>query len=155
MQEVQTSGLFNGNANPHLMLLRVIQIPQVAKLMWQDEVWPFIVTMSMSCFLKIPSQYFVGATVAIQQVALTYNETIPWWLRRFWRQHPNLTLRTPQLLLCCRALCSDQEAVNEFFGKLGALKIRLILISKPIQLGWNWHKCGTQAWEGGGRMLAL
>ena len=54
------------------------------------------------------------------------------WFEGFRRRHPKLSLRSPQPLSYCRALCSNQETIDEFFGKLGALYGRLNLISKPM-----------------------
>jgi len=38
------------------------------------------------------------------------------WFEGFQRRHPKLTLRTPQPLSYCRALCSNQQTIDDFFG---------------------------------------
>ena len=43
------------------------------------------------------------------------------WFNGFRRWHPKLTLHSSQPLSYCRALCSNQETIDDFFGKLGAL----------------------------------
>ena len=53
------------------------------------------------------------------------------WFEGFMRHHPNLTVRSPQPLSYCRALCSNQETLSDFFGKLGAIYGKLNLITKP------------------------
>ena len=47
------------------------------------------------------------------------------WFDGFRRRHPRLTIRSPQPLSYCRALCSNVDTLNDFFGKLGALYGRL------------------------------
>ena len=54
------------------------------------------------------------------------------WFDGFRRRHPKLTIRSPQPLSYCRALCSNPETINDFFGKLGAIYGKLNLISKPM-----------------------
>lgn len=56
------------------------------------------------------------------------------WFVGFRRHHCNLTIRTPQPLSYCRALCSNKETINDFFGKLGSMYGRLNLISKPMNI---------------------
>ena len=41
------------------------------------------------------------------------------WFDGFRRCHPKLTIRTPQPLSYCRALCSNIDTISGFFGKLG------------------------------------
>ena len=43
------------------------------------------------------------------------------WFEGFQRRHPNLTLRKPQPLSYCRAASSNQETIDDFFGKLGVI----------------------------------
>ena len=50
------------------------------------------------------------------------------------RCHPKLTVRSPQPLSYCRALCSNKDTITDFFGKLGSIYGRLNLISKPMQI---------------------
>ena len=40
------------------------------------------------------------------------------WFDGFRRRHPKLTLRSPQPLSYCRALCSNQETIDEFLANL-------------------------------------
>lgn len=54
------------------------------------------------------------------------------WFDGFRRRHPNLTIRQPQPLSYCRALCSNRQTVSDFFGKLGAIYGMLNLIAKPM-----------------------
>ena len=56
------------------------------------------------------------------------------WFEGFLRRHPKLTIRSPQLLSYCRALCASRETLSDFFGKLGAIYGKLNLISKPMQI---------------------
>ena len=56
------------------------------------------------------------------------------WFEGFQRRHPNLMLRKPQPLSYCRAASSNQETIEDFFGKLGAIYGRLNLISKPMYI---------------------
>ena len=43
------------------------------------------------------------------------------WFDGFRRRHPKLTIRTPQPLSYARALCANEDTINDFFGKLGAI----------------------------------
>jgi len=43
------------------------------------------------------------------------------WFDGFRRWHPRLTIRKPQPLSYCRALCFDPETIKDFFGKLGSI----------------------------------
>jgi len=43
------------------------------------------------------------------------------WFDGFRRRHPRLTIRKPQPLSYCRALCFDPETIKDFFGKLGSI----------------------------------
>ena len=56
------------------------------------------------------------------------------WFDGFRARHPQLTIRLPQPLSHCRALCSNRETIDHFFGKLGALYGRPNLIAKPMQI---------------------
>ncbi len=60
----------------------------------------------------------------------------------FLRRHPKLTVRSPQPLSYCRALCSNQSVIDEFFGKLGGVYGKLNLISKPM-LVYNCDETGV------------
>ena len=64
------------------------------------------------------------------------------WFDGFKRRHPNLTIRSPQPLAYCRALCSNSDVICDFFGKLGALYGKLNLISKPMCV-WNCDETGV------------
>lgn len=59
------------------------------------------------------------------------------WMDGFHRHHPNLTIRSPQSLSHCRALCSNRDIIDDFFGKLGGLYGKLNLAAKPMR------KCST------------
>ena len=58
------------------------------------------------------------------------------WFEAFRARHPKLTFRTPQPLLCCRALWSNEETIGDFFSTMGAIKFygKLDLFTKPIKL---------------------
>ena len=56
------------------------------------------------------------------------------WFYGFHRRHPKLTIRSPQPLSYCRALCANVDTINNFFRKLGSLYGMLSLISKPTQV---------------------
>lgn len=43
------------------------------------------------------------------------------WFDGFQCRHPKLTIRSLQPLSYCRALCSNPDTINDFFGKLGVL----------------------------------
>ncbi len=43
------------------------------------------------------------------------------WFQGFKRRHKTLTIRTPQPLSYCRALCANPEVISNFFGKLGSI----------------------------------
>ena len=58
------------------------------------------------------------------------------WFEGFRRRHPNLSIRSLQPLSYCRALCSNQEIIDDFFGKIGANKIMLNLHHKMVKLGY-------------------
>lgn len=75
------------------------------------------------------------------------------WFEGFQRRHPKLTLRTPQPLSYCRALCSNQETIDDFFGKLGALYGRLNLVSKPMLI-FNSDETGISVVHKPGKVVA-
>ena len=75
------------------------------------------------------------------------------WFEGFRRRHPKLSLRSPQPLSYCRALCSNQETIDEFFGKLGALYGRLNLISKPMLI-FNADETGISVVHKPGKVVA-
>ena len=64
------------------------------------------------------------------------------WFDGFRRRHPKLTIRTPQPLSYARALCANEDTINDFFGKLGAIFGRLNLVSKPMQI-FNCDETGV------------
>ena len=43
------------------------------------------------------------------------------WFEGLLRQHPKLTMRKLQPLSYCRAASANQETINDFFGKVGAM----------------------------------
>jgi len=75
------------------------------------------------------------------------------WFEGFERRHPKLTLRTPQPLSYCRAICSNQETIDDFFGKLGALYGRLNLVSKPMLI-FNSDETGISVVHKPGKVVA-
>ena len=75
------------------------------------------------------------------------------WFEGFRTHHPKLSLRPPQPLSYCRALCSNQETIDEFFGKLGALYGRLNLISKPMLI-FNTDETGISVVHKPGKVVA-
>ena len=54
------------------------------------------------------------------------------WIDEFRKQHPQITLRSPQPLSFCRAMMANMSVVDNFFAKLRALYGRLNLINKPM-----------------------
>ncbi len=56
------------------------------------------------------------------------------WFEGFRKRNPMLTIRTPQPLSYCRALCANPDIISDFFGKVGSLYGRLNLLSKPMQI---------------------
>ena len=72
------------------------------------------------------------------------------WFDGFKRHHPKLTIRTPQPLSYCRALCSNKET---FFSKLGAIYGRLNLITKPMQI-YNCDESGITIVHKPGKVVA-
>ena len=75
------------------------------------------------------------------------------WLDGFRRRKARLTIRSPQPLSYCRALCSNPETINNFFGKLGAIYGRLNLISKPT-LVYNLDETGVTIVHKPGKVIA-
>ena len=65
-----------------------------------------------------------------------------WWFEGFKARHPILTIRKPQPLSYCRALCSNKDIISDFFGKLGAIYGKLNLIAKPMQI-YNSDEIGV------------
>ena len=61
------------------------------------------------------------------------------WFDGFRRR---LTIRSPQPLSYARALAANENTINDFFGKLGALFGRLNLVSKPMQI-YNCDETGA------------
>ena len=76
-----------------------------------------------------------------------------WWFQGFKSRHPNLTIRMPQPLSYCRALCSCKETITDFFGKLGSMYGRLNLISKPMQI-FNADEAGITIVHKPGKVVA-
>ena len=75
------------------------------------------------------------------------------WFEGFKARHPKLTLRIPQPLSYCRALCSNQEVIDDFFGKLGAIYGRLNLVAKPMQV-FNADETGISVVHKPGKVVA-
>ena len=75
------------------------------------------------------------------------------WYDGFLTRHPNLTLRKPQPLSYCRAVCASKDTIEELFGKLGALYGRLNLITKPAQV-FNVDETGVTVVHKPGKVIA-
>ena len=75
------------------------------------------------------------------------------WFEGFRARYPRLTIRTPQPLSYCRALCSNKETIDGIFGKLGALYGRLNLMSKPLQI-FNADESGVSIVHKPGKVVA-
>ena len=75
------------------------------------------------------------------------------WFKGFCRHHPKLTIRMPQPLSYCRAISSNKETIDTFFGKLGSLYGRLNLISKPMNV-YNVDESGVTIVHRPGRVVA-
>ena len=94
-------------------------------------------------------------------VALKLNKDHPFkngcagrgWYECFKSRHPNLTLRSPQPLSYCRALCSNKDVIDDFFAKLGGLYGRLNLMSKPMQV-YNVDETGLGIVHKPGKVVA-
>ena len=75
------------------------------------------------------------------------------WYEGFQRRHPKLTMWKPQPLLYCRAASTNQETINDFFGKLVTMYGWLNLISKPMQI-YNADETGISIVHKPGKVLA-
>jgi hypothetical protein len=75
------------------------------------------------------------------------------WFDGFRQRHPRLTIRSPQPLSYCRAVCANADTVNDFFGKLGSIYGRLNLISKPMQV-YNCDETGISIVHRLGKVVA-
>ena len=77
------------------------------------------------------------------------------WLDGLRMRHPKLTIRTPQPLSYCRALCSNMDTFKDFFGKLGAIIIigRLNLLSKQMLI-YNCDETGITVVHKPGKVFA-
>ena len=75
------------------------------------------------------------------------------WFDGFMSRHPKLTIRKPQPLSYCRALCSNKDTIEEFFGKLGSLYGRLNLIAKPMHI-FNADETGVSVVHKPGKVVA-
>ena len=76
-----------------------------------------------------------------------------WWFDGFRKRHPQLTIRTPQPLSYCRALCSNPDILSNFFGKLGEVYGKLNLLTKPMQI-FNCDETGVSIVHKPGKVLA-
>ena len=74
------------------------------------------------------------------------------WFEAFRARHPKLTFRTPQPLSYCRALCSNEETIGNFFSKLGAIYGKLDLFTKPKQV-FNVDETGVSIVHKPGKVL--
>ena len=75
------------------------------------------------------------------------------WYDGFKARHPKLTLRSPQPLSYCRALCSNKAIIDDFFAKLGGVYGRLNLVSKPMQI-YNADETGVGIVHKPGKVIA-
>ena len=75
------------------------------------------------------------------------------WMDGFRRSHPKPTIRTPQPLSYCRAMCANRETFDDFFGKLGKLYGKLNLISKPMHM-YNCDETSVSIVHKPGKVLA-
>ena len=75
------------------------------------------------------------------------------WFEGFMSRRQNLTLRKPQPLSYCKALCANKETIDDFFGKFGGLYGRLNLISKPMNI-YNADETGVSVVHKPGRVVA-
>ena len=76
-----------------------------------------------------------------------------YWFEGFRKRHAKLTIRTPQPLSYCRALCSSMEIISDFFGKLGAVYGKLDLLSRPMQV-FNADETGVSVVHKPGKVIA-
>ena len=74
------------------------------------------------------------------------------WFDGFKKRHPMLTIRTPQPLSYCRALCANPDVISDFFGKLGSLYGKLNLFSKPMQI-FNSDETGISVVHKPGKVI--
>ncbi len=75
------------------------------------------------------------------------------WFDGFRKRHPKLTIRSPQPLSYCRALCANMDTMKDFFGKLGSMYGRLNLIAKPMQV-YNCDETGVSIVHKPGKVIA-
>ena len=75
------------------------------------------------------------------------------WFDGFRARHSKLTIRTPQPLSYCRALCANTQVISDFFGKLGAIYGRLNLVLKPMQI-FNADETGVTVVHTPGKVVA-
>lgn len=75
------------------------------------------------------------------------------WLEAFRARYPKLTFHTPQPFSYCRALCSNEETIGNFFSKLGAIYGKLDLFTKPKQV-FNVDEKGVSIAHKPGKVLA-
>ena len=62
-------------------------------------------------------------------------------------------MQKPQSLSYCRAASANQETIDDFFGKLGAMYGQLNLISKPTQI-YNADETGISIVHKPGKVVA-
>jgi len=73
------------------------------------------------------------------------------WFEAFRGRHPKLTFCAPQPLSYCRALCSNEETIDNLFSKLGVIYGKLNLF-KPKQV-YNLDKTGVSIVHKPGKVL--
>lgn len=127
---------------------RVVGINEVSCRPGPHTVLPDEVEQQLASYLDLMADMGYGLSrETVMQIAIKIAEkTVPGkhpftggtagqaWFDGFHRRHPKLTIRVPQPLSHCRALCANQETVDNFFGKLGALYGKLNLFFKPMQV---------------------
>ena len=74
------------------------------------------------------------------------------WFDGFCRRHPKLTICSPQPLSYCRVLSAAADTVNDFFGKLGKIYVRLNLIANPMQV-YNCDETGDSTVHRPGKVV--
>lgn len=75
------------------------------------------------------------------------------WFDGFRAHHPQLVLRTPQPLSYSRALCANNDVIQDFLAKLAATYARLNVLSKPMLI-FNMDETGISVVHKPGKFLA-
>ena len=75
------------------------------------------------------------------------------WFGAFLRRNPRLSIRTPQSLNHSRAKAGNEQNIQEFFAKLGAIMARLNLLTKPMLI-YNLDETGITIVHKPGKVVA-